>query len=45
MYVVKYTYNGKRYAIRVLANSQEAAVNTVVSMTRGRVYAIREVGA
>lgn len=45
MYVVKYLYNGKKYAIRVLAKSQTDAMNTVICMTRGRVYAIREVSA
>lgn len=43
MYVVKYLYKGKKFAVRVLANNQADAMNTVISMTRGRIYSVSEV--
>lgn len=43
MFIVKYLYNGKKLSVRVLAKSQADAINTVISMTRGRIYSVSEV--
>ena len=42
LYIVKYFFNGKKYAVRTNADSAEKAVETIRTMTRGKVYSVYE---
>lgn len=41
-FIVKYVFAGRKYAVRVCAADYDRAVNTVSTMTSGRVYSVRE---
>lgn len=42
-FIVKYIWDNRRIAVRVCAASYDRAVDTVMTMTRGRVYSVKEV--
>lgn len=42
-FIVKYLFAGRRISVRVCASNYDKAVETVTTMTRGRVYSVREV--
>ena len=43
LFIVKYLFAGRKYAVRVCATNREKAADTVDCMTKGHIYSVREV--
>lgn len=42
LYIVKYIFNGKKYAVRTNAETAVKAIEIVRTMTYGKVYSVHE---